>query len=163
MIFAPALANKFVELDPETGAVKEWKSPFYTGKEDLSPYGPNSGVGAFIREWDNPDHYTFISTPERAIYRMDFDTNTAEKVDFQVNKADLIAHEPGFTTNSQWLQYSCMESCFNSLDMLLEDRLIGKPFSKAAQLKAFSQVNAAVDGDCGQKVYEFMKNRTVNK
>ena len=74
---------------------------------------------------------------------------------------DLLAHEPGFMEESEWMQYCLNENAFNSLKDLLDNHIIGNPFDKERQLRAFSKVNANTDGTCGKTIYEFVKGKVI--
>ena len=60
---------------------------------------------------------------------------------------------------SQWLQYCLNENAFNSLKDMLDGNLTGNPFDKDRQIKAFSKINAATDGNCGERIHWFIKGK----
>ena len=74
---------------------------------------------------------------------------------------DLIAHEPGFMEDSEWMQYCLNENAFNSLKDLLDDNITGNPFDRERQIKAFEKINADTTGTCGRNVYNFAKGKIL--
>ena len=61
------------------------------------------------------------------------------------------------------MRYCCNEDAFHTLQDFLDGSLCGKPFSKKEQLQEFANINASVDGDCGMKVYRFVKRHIGEK
>ena len=57
---------------------------------------------------------------------------------------------------SEWMQYCINEDSFNSLKDFLYDRITGNQFDRERQIKAFSKINADMDGTCGQKIHQFI-------
>lgn len=159
VIFVPWWGNKFVKLNPDTEKVEELETPFNLVKDDISPYAPNSAAGYFIRNFENLDEYSFFSNPERTTYKFDINAGKAEKIDISFDKNDLEIHESGFCETSQWLQYSCQENSFNSLKDLLDNNITGNEFESEKAIKEFSKINASVNGDCGKRVYDFVKTK----
>ena len=70
-----------------------------------------------------------------------------------------MAHEPGFMEESEWRQYCLNENVFNSLKNLLDNHIIGNPFSRKRQLEAFQKVNANTDGTCGRNIHTYIKEK----
>lgn len=157
VIFSPDLANKFVELDPESGEKREWLSPFVTAAEDQDDYCVNYGVGNFIREFDNLDQYSFYSAPVRKAYWIDLGTKEIKEREVVFDVDEIKAHDPGFARKSQWMQYGCQEGIFNTLPCMIEGKISGSQFKRELQIQYFKDVNASPDGDCGRKVYEYIK------
>ena len=73
---------------------------------------------------------------------------------------DVKGHVPGFAPYSRWLAYCCDETAFYSLADFLDGKQPNTPFDREAQLFEFAKINASIDGDCGEKVYAFVKEKT---
>ena len=67
---------------------------------------------------------------------------------------DLREQEPGFCEVSQWLQYGCGGSYFNSLGRFLDGIVVRNPFDRERQLRAYEKIAANNDGTCGEKIYQ---------
>lgn len=72
---------------------------------------------------------------------------------------EVKAHNPGFCKQSQWMQYGCREDAFNTLPDMIRGKIAGGQFDKNLQIECFREINASPDGDCGQKIYEYIKKR----
>ena len=159
VIIAPNLANKFIELDPESGKVKEWEAPFVAEPADQDDYCVNYGVGYFIREVDDWDKYSFYSTPVRKAYWIDLGTKEIREREVCFDKEEVRKHDPGFARRSQWMQYGCQEDVFNTLSDLLERKIAGGQYDKQQQIRSFQEINASPEGDCGKKIYAYITQR----
>ena len=153
LIIAPNWGNKFVELNVTTGAVEEWISPFEICMEDKNEYCPNWGMGYFIRDREDGS-YRYFYSPERKTYDIDLKTKEIKEVEITFQQEDVFAHTPGFCKWSEWIQYICSESVFNSLEDLLDNQIHGDPYDRERQLEAFKAINASPDGNCGERVYQ---------
>jgi hypothetical protein len=158
MIFAPNWGNKFVEFDPETGSAREWESPLPATWEDKSPYIRNWGTGGFIRDMYDFT-FRFYYLPERKTYDIDLETKEISGVDISYDYNDVADNIRGFSLGSDWNMYCCNENVFNSLENLITDSIHGGRFDRETQTKAYSTINASMDGNCGEKVYTFLKGR----
>jgi hypothetical protein len=158
MIFTPNWGNKFIEFDPETGSVREWESPLPATWEDKSPYIRNWGTGGFIRDMYDFT-FRFWYAPERKTYDIDLETKEISEVDISYDYNDVADNIRGFSLGSDWNMYSCNENVFNSLENLITDGIHGGRFDRETQTKAYSTINASMDGNCGEKVYTFLKGR----
>lgn len=160
VIFAPSWGNKFVKLNPQKNEVKEWISPFNTSEEDISSYIPNWGIGYFSYSIQDTEKYQFIFGPERKLYDIDLQTKAVHEVEIEFSKKEVYSHATGYGKESQWLQYCCKEDVFNSIVDELAGSIHGHAFDKQKQIQEYLQVNASPDGDCGEKVYQYIiKNR----
>mgnify|MGYP002677519918 CR=1 FL=1 len=158
--FAPAYGNKFVKLNPITGEVREWKSPFSAVQLSSNGYCPVWGHGCFIADNKDSDHWRYFNAHERKTYEVDFASDSVEECEISFDEMNVRAHVRGFGADSQWMRYCCREDAFHSLQDLLDQTLCGAPFDKVQQVKAFAKINASVDGDCGKKVYQFVTQQT---
>ena len=84
-----------------------------------------------------------------------------KEVEIEFDYEDLIAHEPGFMEESEWMQYSLSENAFNSLKDFLDGKITGNQYNREKQLEAFSKINANTDGTCGKTIYEYIKEEFI--
>lgn len=161
LILAPNWGNKFVEIDTHTNEVKEWLPPFSFTVEDRSSYWKNGGIGYFYR--DAFDFSAkFYYAPEHIIYDLDLSNHTAKAKEFVFDKDEVFGLSMGFHRESQWLPYCCFEDVFNSLEDFIKNNTHGKQFDKDTQLETFKVINASPGGDCGEKVFSYIKNIKYN-
>ncbi|MGN0277784.1 MAG: hypothetical protein ACI4C4_00375 [Lachnospiraceae bacterium] len=156
IIFSPAWGNKFVKLNPNTGETEEWESPFDTSAEDISPYIPNWDMGWFICDINNTAKYQFFVSSERKLYDIDLYTKETREVKMSFLKEEVYRHANGYGKESQWLQYCCVESVFNSIMDELGGTIHGEAFVRQRQIEEYAQINASPDGDCGEKIYRYV-------
>lgn len=161
--FAPAYGNKFVMLNTGNGEVKEWKSPFTFENKRSGYYYLLGDHGWFIGDSSNPKHWRYFNTHERKTYDVDFLSDKVKECEILFDEQDVRTHVRGYGANSQWMRYCCNEDAFHTLQDFLDGSLCGKPFSKKEQLQEFANINASVDGDCGMKVYRFVKRHIGEK
>lgn len=159
VIFAPNWGNKFVELSLETEEVLEWESPFDVTFEDHDCYIPNFGMGSFSKD-PVKDEYRYYYAPKRQWYKIDMYTKEIEPLDLGTfDKEEFINEFDGFVTPHEWLKYCCMEEIRCSIEDMIAGNIPGHQHNKDEQIKEFADINASVDGDCGEKVYQFIKSR----
>ncbi len=158
IIISPNWGNKFVELNTNTGEVREWYPPFEIRMQDKNKYYPNWGMGFFTRDMFDGS-YRYFYAPERKIYDIDLKTKKVKEVEVLFDKEEVLNHAPGFSKWSEWTQYICVEDVFNSLEDLLNNNIHGNQFDKEKQIQLYATVNASVDGDCGKKVYRFLSEK----
>lgn len=160
---SPNWGNMFLLLDVETGTTEEWKLPMVSTNRGKNGYFRTGSMGGFVITWEQlgkPD-CRFWYAPERKLYDFNVFTKEYKEVEIEFDYDDLLAHEPGFYEESEWLQYCLNENAFNSLKNLLDDRIIGNPFDKERQVRAYAKVNANTEGTCGQNVYAFVKDKIL--
>jgi hypothetical protein len=171
VILPPIWGNKFVCIDRRSGEVKEWEYPIGVDMEPKNGYYPLAGNGYFIGRKEKST-FRYNDSIHRKVYDIDFGTcadsladgtggGTAayKEVYIVFDVEELRRHEPGFAEQSEWMQYCCMENAFNSLKCFIDGNIVGNQFDRERQLAAFSRINAGVDGDCGEKVYQFIMER----
>lgn len=164
-IISPNWGNMYLSFDEETGKMEEWKLPMGSANRGKNEYFPTGGMGGFVITWQQlgkPDCRIWYA-PERKLYDMNVFTKEYKEVEIEFDYEDLLAHEPGFMEESEWMQYCLMENVFNSLKDLLDDKITGNPFDREKQLKAFEKINANTDGTCGKNIYEFVKGKIVGE
>ena len=156
--FAPAYGNKFVVLNPKTGEKKEWKAPFASLNRKNGYYNIWSH-GSFLGDYKKPAHWRYFNIHERKTYDVDFDSGEVRECSICFDKHNVKAHARGFGVDSQTIRYCCREDAFHSIRDFLDGTLCGTPFDREKQLAEFSKINASVRGDCGEKVYQFIRKR----
>lgn len=164
-IIIPNWGNMYLSFDEETGKMEEWKLPMSLTNREENGYFPPGGMGGFVIAWQQlgkPDCRIWYA-PERKLYDINVFTKAYKEVEIEFDYEDLLAHEPGFMEESEWMQYCLMENAFNSLKDLLDDKITGNPFDREIQLKAFEKINANTDGTCGKNIYEFVKEKIVGE
>ena len=132
-----------------------------TANRGKNGYYLTSSMGGFVITHDQvlKANCRVWYAPERKLYDFNVFTKEFKEVEIRYDYDDLVLHEPGFSEESEWLQYCLLENAFNSLRDFVDDRITGAPFDRERQLKAFSNVNADTDGTCGRRIYEFVKER----
>ncbi|MCM1174231.1 MAG: hypothetical protein NC341_04180 [Blautia sp.] len=162
-IISPGGGNMYLSLDKETGRMEEWKLPMGSANRGKNEYFLTAGMGGFAitRERAGKPDSRIWYAPERKLYDINVFTKEYSEVTIEFDYDDLLEHEPGFTEESEWLQYCLNENAFNSLKDLLDDKITGNRFDRERQLRAFSNINANTDGTCGRNVYDFVKKRLL--
>lgn len=161
MILSPCWGNMYVSLDRETGRMEEWKPPLPFESRGRNGYFLASGIGGFvfsIPQCGKADCLIWYA-PERKLYEINIDTKEYKEVEIDFDYEELKAHMPGFMEESEWMQYCLNEGAFHSLDNLLDDGVTDRGFDRERQIKAFSGINADMDGTCGEKVHRFVLDK----
>lgn len=158
VIFSPLLGNMFLRLDKRTGKMEEWKPPFAIIEEEINGYYGIQPVGAFLNRTDTLGKWTyrFFSNPDRKLYEVNLETGEYKEIPIIFELDDLREHESGFCEVSEWLQYACIENAFNSLENFLDGNIVGKPFDKKKQIRAYEQIIANSNGSSGEKIHQFV-------
>lgn len=162
IIISPCWGNMYLLLDRETGAVQEWETPIpfiYQGKNDYFPIGSMGGFVSIPEQQKNAE-YKIWYAPERRLFKMNIATREYQEMEIVFDYEELKEHEAGFMETSENLQYSLGENAFNSLENLLDGQITGKPFDRERQLRAFSRINANLEGTCGEKVFRFVAEQS---
>lgn len=160
-IISPSLGNMYLSLDVESGEMEEWEPPVGRELRGRNGYFQAGGMGGFVitsEQVGKPDCRIWHA-PERRLYDINLVTKEYKEVEIEFDYNDLLAHEPGFMPESEWMQYCLQENAFNSLKDLLDDHITGNQFDREQQLSAFSKINANTEGTCGKNIYEFMKGK----
>lgn len=159
VIFAPQWGNKFIRLEPDTGKVSEWKSPFQPDRIKENEYYPCWSFGGFVRDRYEERNYQFYNWQECKAYQVDSQTGEFREIVTQFEYGEVREHVPGFAVESQWMQYCCNENAFHTLEDLLNGTIAGEAFDRTKQLEEFAKINASVDGRCGDRVYEWLREK----
>ncbi len=155
LFFAPAWGDRFLCLDKGTGRAEEWKPPFEMAMEDGGCHASRIR-GAFLRRTDSLGEWTwrFFSCMDRRLYDVNLETGDFREIPVYFSKEEVEAHAPGFSRCSEWQPYACEEGALFSLEDFLDGGGAGRPFDREAQLEAYGEVAANLDGSCGRKVHE---------
>ena len=156
VFFSPCWGNMFLCLDKNTGKMAEWKPPFEVLGEQKNGYYSSWSPGYFVHPADTlgDGTYRFFSIPNGILYDVNLRTNEYREIEVEFNLDHLREHEPGFCEISEWLQYGCHNSYFNSLGRFLSGSVIGSPFNRERQLVAYRKIAANNDGTCGEKIHQ---------
>ena len=153
--------NMDIKLDRKTGVFSRWDVPV-PNKESMAAtskeYFYTTGKYSFIRSIE--DAYKLFYHPERKLYDFDIQANMLNEIELKFDTDELKQHEDGFNDWSQWLRYCCCENAFNSLKDFLDGNIIGNQFDREKQIQSYKEILANSNGNCGQKVHEFIKNPT---
>lgn len=161
VLLSPYWGNMFILLDRETGEMKEWKLPFAVSDEGINGYYPVYAQGGFMSRTDSLGEWTYryFHMPDRRLYDINPETGEYKELPIVFDTAELKKHAAGFEQISEWTRYSCREDAFNSLTDLLEDRITGQSFDRDKQLQSYREIAANSDGTCGEKVYQFIREK----
>lgn len=153
---SPGWGNMFLRLDKNMGTIEKWTPPFPVLEEPENGYYSSSSPGHFLHETDTLGEGTFqyFSIPNAVLYDVNLETGEYREVPVEIDLEDLREQEPGFCEVSQWLQYGCGGSYFNSLGRFLDGIVVGNPFDRERQLRAYEKIAANNDGTCGEKIYQ---------
>lgn len=159
VIVSPAWGNMYAELDETSGEMKKWEPPMplivKRGEEYFQSYGMG---GIWINRNEGASSQCLLwHAPERRLFMVNTLTNEYEELQITFDEEQLLAHVPGFYRESEWFQYGCYEDAFNTIQSLLDGCVIGHSYDKQKALQAYGMINASVDGDCGRKVYRYVK------
>ncbi len=161
IIISPCWGNMYITLDPESGVMEQWELPIGSTSRGKNGYFVSGGMGGFadIVAERGKANSRIWHEPERRLYNICLDTKDYEEIEIEFDLQELMAHEPGFMEESEWRQYCLNENVFNSLKNLLDNHIIGNPFSRKRQLEAFQKVNANTDGTCGKNIHTYIKEK----
>lgn len=157
IVFAPMWANHYVCLDIESGRVEKWDSPFEDYSVGQKEYFPAWNAGGFIRDREDNWTYRYWCAQNRRLYDVDLIAKEVKELPLVFDLQEVREHVPGFSVESQWMQYCCNENAFHTLEDFLDGTLPGAKFDREKQLKEFAKINASVDGRCGERIYQFVK------
>ena len=158
MYLPPFQANMSLKLNMDTGEFEQW-IPDFDSEENKADNSVFNECCMFINwkiEGDKND-FRIYSFSRRRLYSMNPDGTVFREIPIQVAMDELENSEPGFCKCSETLPYACVENCFNTLDRLLDGKILGNPFSQEKQAEAYRDIAVSQVGGCGEKVHEFVK------
>lgn len=158
VIFPPYMGKKFVCLTRDTKEVTEWENDMSKEVQERAAHSELGSPGYFLYP-PKGNRYEYFNNIEKKIYDIDILTEETKIIEINFSEEELKAHDAGFAEASEGTKYSCSENAFHSLPDLLDGMLIGSPHSKEKQIEAFSKVNVSEDGNCGQRVHDYMKRK----
>jgi len=163
IVISPYWGNMCLSLDRQTGKMEEWRPPIEFTNRGKNGYFLSTGTGGFVPEplRQGKADRRIWHMPERKLYEVNIETKECREAEIEFAYEDIVAHEPGFAEESEWMQYCLKEDALHSLKDFLDGNIIGNPFDRERQLKAFSKINANAGGTCGKNVYEFVKDKIV--
>lgn len=165
-VYLPAYwGNKSIRIDRKNGAVTEWIPPFEMPDKAKNGYYTCYGKGYFYRSTEimGEKKYYFFSCPDRKLYLVNPEKDKYEEIAIEFPEESIEKNEPGFMENCEWLQYACQENAFNTLPDFLNGSITGNVFDRDRQIRAYGEIAANHDGTCGEKVYQSMKDRLLQR
>lgn len=157
ILFAPRWANMFIKIEKESGVITRWEPPFQMIEKPKNGYFFSDAKYTFVVPpyHKNPESSMCLlySCYERLFYRIDLESKESRKIIPTFDVEALKKHEPGCHRCSEWLQYACKENAFNVLQNFLDGKIMGNAFDRKAQLEAFGEIVANLDGTCGEKAH----------
>ncbi len=158
----PAWGNRFVRLSKESGRAEIWKLPLDPAAQPISGYYLPNNVAGFTEPMEN-GHWKLFYWPERKLYDVDLKTGSCSEIPLIFEEGALAHEAVGFTEQSEWLRYGCMENAFHTLPGLIENKLPGNPHDRDYQLRAYRETVANNDGTAGEKTYQFIMEKLAEK
>ena len=143
--------------------MQEWKTPFKISFESESGYLVCARIGV-INYAPNKNEIFFWNLLNRKICTFDLKSKSfINNIDVKFDIEELLKHANGFTSLSEWEPYGCYEGALQTLKKLIEGTLPGKKFDRDKQLNSYKKFNASMDGDSGEKIYRFVKQKLEEK
>lgn len=160
LILAPCWGNRFVEVNLETGEAVRWESPFEIADQKKTRPWEAWGTGWFCPE-DEKGIAVFNSAYDRVAYQIDLDTMDCHEIEMCFADEDEACHAlaRGFEASRVGHWYYCGEEVYAPLEVMLSGVVYGKPYDAKRQREVIGAGNANFDGDCGEKVFRFIKEK----
>lgn len=158
VIFPPYMGKKFVCLTRDTKEVTEWENDMSKEVQERAAHSESGSPGYFLYP-PKGNIYEYFSSIEKKIFVIDILTKESTSIEINFSVGELKEHDAGFAESLEGTKYSCYENAFHSLQDLLDGMLVGSPHNKRKQIEAFSKVNVSVDGNCGQRVHDYMMRK----
>lgn len=162
VVLAPLWGNRFVKIDKHTGTVSTFETDMNLDYLPDNGYAPSGGQGCFLRKKDSHTA-VFYHEMNRKLYELNLKTGSSQAVNIAFSKEEYVRHEPGYARCSEWFQYGCMENACCTLRDFLDDTLMGSPFDKEEQQRAFGEIAVNGDGSCGEKIHAFIMSKSRMK
>lgn len=156
--FSPGWGNMYVKLNCKTGKTEKWIPPFEVSSSE-NEYYFTTNQGYFLHNQGAGREHCLYSVLDRKMYQVHLENDTCEEISISFDIEELKMHESGFGEIDEWLQYGCIENAFNSLSDFLNEDITGGKFDREAQIQAYEVIAANHDGNCGQKVHEFVMEK----
>lgn len=153
--FTPLWANMCLKLNIHTGTFEQWYLPFKTMD--------NRDIYCFC--WhlpeENRDKSRVYSPSSGRLYEIDVESGVYREIAIHIDMESLQQHEKRFGRYAENLGYVCAESCFNTLSSFIDGEIIDHTFDQSRQRKVYEEIVANCDGECGKKVYDFIKKKIL--
>jgi len=150
---APSWGSRFLKLNKKTGEFSEWQVPFKATCRTDNGYLPVGGCAGFL------DKEKIYYIPERRVYRFDGRTNQFTEYPLALAKESRQKLRKGFGRISEWLRYGCLEDAYNTLEDFLQRGFAEQGFSRSAQLEAYSEIAAHIDGTAGIAIHQYISEQ----
>lgn len=146
-------ANMSLKLNADTGDFERWATAFE--REGNETRGTMFSYWKWKEQEGGFRIYSFFSN---RLYSMSRDGTVFRENEIRFDDMQEVENdEPGFCNCSESLPYACIESYFNTLCHLLDEKIVGKQFIQEEQFKVYRKIVANYKGDCGEKVHDFVK------
>lgn len=153
--FSPGWGNMFLRLDKQSGKFEEWILPMQLSKEVKSDYYNTYTRGFFTWKKDSLDTgiYRYFSLCDAKLYDINPKTKEYCEIPIVYDIAELKLHAIGFSDQSDWMKYCCVENAFHTLADFLNGMLTGAEFKREKQIRSYGEINASCDGDAGKRIH----------
>ncbi len=158
----PAWGNRFVRLYKESGKAEIWKTSLDPEAQPINDYFAPA-VGAAFDSCIGNGHWRLFFNQDRRLYDVELETGQCKEIPVEFEEGSLAHEAVGFTEQSEWLRYGCMEDAFHTLPDLIENKLPGNHHDRERQLRAYREVAANYDGTAGEKTYHFIMEKLAEK
>lgn len=162
LYLTPRYANMFLRLDVQTGQFTQWKLPFEEELEESRIVMKNAHRICTFLNWEpkeGSDCFNIYAHAWRRLYKVNLKTDTWEEVKINFGMKEPQEHAVVSRDRSGVLKYAFFENKYNYLNRFLDDMTMGNSFDRDGQLSAYSEITANIDGSCGGKVYEYIKEQ----
>lgn len=149
-------SNMSLQLDMETGIFKRW-IPAFESEDENSVLG-GKWTFLFGQAGEKKDDFMIYSYSKRRLYSINLKNNIYQEIKIRFDMDELENNEAGFCEETLHLPYACIENHFNTLSRFLRQGTVGNAFDREKQINAYRKVNVNHEGNCGKKVYDFIKN-----
>ena len=160
MYLAPGWANMYLKLNINTGEITVWQPRFDTDEGEKEILTNEKSTFLYDQQNESGDDFQLYSYTKHKLYRTDnIEMAEFKEIELEFDIEELRTHEVGFCECSGSLRYACIENSFNMLDGFLDGKVVGGQFDRNKQLKAYREIAVNHDGNCGQKLHEFIMKR----
>lgn len=162
VFLVPFWGNMFVRLNKKTGQMQEWKTPFEISFKIKNGYFVYNKIGVFRYSPDGNEIF-FWNLADKQCYKFDLKSKSFDRIDITFDVKELEQYANGFKAPSEWFPYGCYEGVFQTLKNLLDDNLPGEKFDREKQLEIYEKLNTSMNGNAGEKIYQFVKQKLEEK
>jgi len=164
MLAFPLHANMIVKIDIATGEMSEFKLDVaYNEGERKNCYYSEQSNYYFAQKFDDNTVIALTSYDNTLLF-IDIHTGKTRKMPVRIDEEDLKSLSESMRCiqeeyNDDYIAYRFVENLNYTLDEFLNDLVNGNCIghTKANQKKAYSMIIKNLDGACGKKTHEYMK------